>query len=416
MSSDSPVDLCSNETHESPPVAGDRPGALTNVMTGSSIWNDKMLEDSGIPIQDAGFVSVGGGIGSFVTIDYLRIYGVPLEQLRVLTPVGYPWQRYEYLARASQIPVGERIRSDSTSRPDCIWGFPSFALSEAFHAKSVRGFVAPLCQVLVEPIFTDFYTPRAGHVFRMLQREADRISYKDTVERGSVQMVRRRAGGGYFTLITPAAEGAASRPVAVRSRFVHLAVGYPGINLLANVQEYRQRYGDFSRVVHAYEPHDFVYEALAGEGGTVLVRGGGIVASRILQRLIEDRDREGRNTTIYHLLRTYVAGPHGSSVVMRRRGGHGWAHQGFNVPKSAWGGQLKSRMRSLEGQDREALYKAIGGTTTARRKVWNDQLARGRREGLVPDSRRRDGIRRPRKTKGNPGQNRNPRRLPLAVR
>ena len=66
---------------------------------------------------------------------------------------------------------------------------------------------------------------------------------------------------------------------------------------------------------------------------------------------------------------------------MRRRGADGWAYQGFNYPKAVWGGQLKSRMRRLEGQDRADLYKVIGGTNTPQRKLWQQQLARGRREG-----------------------------------
>ena len=36
-----------------------------------------MLARAGIPVVDVPFVSVGGGIGSFVTVDYLRICGVP---------------------------------------------------------------------------------------------------------------------------------------------------------------------------------------------------------------------------------------------------------------------------------------------------------------------------------------------------
>ena len=38
-------------------------------------------------------------------------------------------------------------------------------------------------------------------------------------------------------------------------------------------------------------------------------------------------------------------------------------------------------MRRLEGQDRADLYKVIGGTNTPRRKLWQQQLARGRRQG-----------------------------------
>ena len=53
-----------------------------------------------------------------------------------------------------------------------------------------------------------------------------------------------------------------------------------------------------------------------------------------------------------HLFRTYVAEPHGPSIFMRRKGEDGWAYQGFNYPKSVWGGQLKAKIRKLEGEER----------------------------------------------------------------
>ena len=299
----------------------------------------------------------------------------------MLTQLDYPWQTYEYLTRVSQIPSGERLRSDSASRPDCIWGFPSYAFSEAFRAKNLRGFIAPLFQVLTEPIFTDYYTPKAGHVFTMLRRESDRIGYDQLVDRGLVRMVRRRNGGGFFTILTPPAGTSKTKRVAYRSRFVHIAVGYPGLKFLPDLQAYRQEHNDFRHVMNAYEPHENVYQDLRHRPGTVLLRGGGIVASRVLQRLIDDRDFHGAQTTIIHLFRTYITGSHGPSIFMRRRGADGWAYQGFNYPKAVWGGQLKSRMRRLEGQDRADLYKVIGGTNTPRRKLWQQQLARGRRQG-----------------------------------
>ncbi len=51
-----------------------------------------MVAASGIPVADVPFVTVGGGIGSFVTVDYLRVYGVPTSQIRVLTNLDHPWQ------------------------------------------------------------------------------------------------------------------------------------------------------------------------------------------------------------------------------------------------------------------------------------------------------------------------------------
>ena len=71
-----------------------------------------MVQAAGIPVFDIPFVTFGGGIGSFVTVDYLRIRGVPTNSIRILTNLNHPWQTYEYLTRVSQIPRSERLRSD----------------------------------------------------------------------------------------------------------------------------------------------------------------------------------------------------------------------------------------------------------------------------------------------------------------
>lgn len=356
-------------------------GDLTPALLEIDVWTDEMVAAAGIPIVDSPIIMIGGGIGSFVTTDYLRISGVPTTAIRVLTTLDFPWQTYQFLTRVSQIPENERLRSDSASRPDNIWGFPSYAVEEAFTAKSLRGFIAPLFQVLVEPIFTDYYTPRAGHAFTAMRREAERIRYPEMVVKGQVRMVRRRAGGGYFSILTPPEGSTRTKRIAYRSQYVHVAVGYPGLKFLPDLQGYREEYGDHSRVVNAYEPHEHVYEQLLRQPGTVVVRGGGIVASRVLQRLMEDRFDKGAQTQIVHIFRTFITGSHGPSVFMRRRGGDGWAYQGFNYPKSVWGGQLKARMRKLEGEERAALYKVMGGTNTPKRKLWQNQMAQGRREG-----------------------------------
>lgn len=357
-------------------------GDLTDELINEDIWTDQMLADTGIPVVDVPFVTVGGGIGSFVLVDYLRIAGVPTNAIRVLTTLDRPWQTYKFLTQVSQIPEPERLRSDSASRPDNIWGFPSYAVAEALSARKPQDFIAPLFQVLTEPILTDYYTPRAGHVFRSLEREFERVSFAEMQANGLVRMVRKRRGGGYFTILTPPEGTSPSKRVAYRSTYVHIAVGYPGLRFLPDLQDYRQRYQDFGRVVNAYEPHEHVYEELQRHPGTVVLRGGGIVASRILQRLIDDRDNKGAQTTIVHVFRTFITGAHGPNIWMRRRGGNGWAYQGFNYPKSVWGGQLKSKVRKLEGADRAKAYELMGGTNTPRRKLWLRQLDRGRKEGF----------------------------------
>lgn len=335
-----------------------------------------MLVNAGIPVVDIPFVTVGGGIGSFVTVDYLRIYGVPTSKIRVLTNIDYPWQTYEYLTRCSQIPRKERIRSDSSSRPDNLWGFPSYALEEAWKDKSLKH----LFNVATEPIFNDYWTPRAGTVFQNLEREAKRIDYHSMVAKGNVRMVRRRVDGGYFTILTPPAGATPTRRIAFRSQYVHLAIGYPGLKFLPDLQEFREKHGDYHHVVNAYEPHEHVYEFLKTQPGTVMVRGGGIVASRILQRLMDDREKYNLQTQIVHTFRTFVTSSHGPHIWMRRRGGDGWAYQGFNYPKSVWGGQLKAEMRKLDGEERAKKYKAMGGTNTPKRRNWQKAMKKGRQE------------------------------------
>ena len=123
-----------------------------------------------------------------------------------------------------------------------------------------------------------------------------------------------------------------------------------------------------------------------------MIRGGGIVASRVLQRLIDDRDKYGLQTQIVHVFRTYITGSHGPSIFMRRKGGDGWAYQGFNYPKSVWGGQLKSRMRKLEGEQRAELYHTIGGTNTPDPQAVAEPTGAWPPRGLVSRPGRRDGV------------------------
>ncbi len=336
-----------------------------------------MLQAAGIPVADVPFLSIGGGIGSFVTVDYLRIAGVPTDRMTVLSNLDFPWQTYEYLTRVSQIPRPERIRSDSASRPDNIWGFPSYAVSEAFQEKNW----AELWHVLVEPMWADFYTPKAGRVFGGLEREAKRIGWDQMLVKGQVRMVRKRQGGGYFVILTPKAGLTPTKRVAYRAEYVHLAVGYPGLRFLKELQDFRTKHQDFHHVVSAYEEHEHIYETARTKEITVMLRGGGIVASRVLSRLMDDREKYGLKTQIVHLFRTYIDADHGPHAWSRRKGSNGFAYQGFNYPKSVWGGQLKAEMRKLEGDARAAKYKQMGGTNTPWRRRWQAQMNEGRQQG-----------------------------------
>jgi hypothetical protein len=350
----------------------------------NDLWSDEMVAIAGIPVYDTPFLSIGGGMGSFITVDYLRVAGrVPAGDIRILSNLTHPWQTYEYLARVSQLPRNKRIRSDSASRPDNLWGFPSYALQEAVQRRTLK----PLLQVLIEPVFAEFYTPLLGAVLDGIEREARRIRYWDMLVQGEAQMVRRRVGNGYFTVLSPRPAGPSAQatqpagPIAFRSRDVHLAVGYSGLRFLPDMQAFRERMNDFHHIVNGYEDHEHVYESLRRRPGVVLVRGGGIVSSAVLHRLITDRVQYGSQTRIVHLFRTYFAGSHGPHPWSRRRGRDGFAYQGFNYPKSAWGGQLKASMLKLERSDRVRAYEEIGGTTTAPRRHWQRGLREARRGG-----------------------------------
>ena len=358
-------------------------GDISQQLVNTSVWSDQDLANHGIPVFDVPFVSVGGGIGSFSMVDTLRITGVTVDQIRVVSDLERPSQTYEYLASNSQIRTHHRLRSDSSSVIDCIWGWPGYALREAWGKKTP----GVAMQVLLEPVAADYYTPKAGQVYESLNREAARISWTQMVTQGVVRHVRRRDRGDYFVLFTPPAGSASTKRMAFRTRFVHMAVGYPGVRFLDDLQQYRQQHNDYQRVVNAYEPHDHVYAEMRLRPCTVLVRGAGIVASRVLQRLIDDRDQHGAQTTIVHLFRNYPSGPQGDKATFRRPASKGWAYQGFNFPKAAWGGQMRHHLESLEGDARRDFIDAIGGTNTAPRKDWREQLDRGEAEGFYLQGR-----------------------------
>ncbi len=346
---------------------------LRQDMIDQAVWNDQLVQQSGIQLIDTPFVTVGGGIGSFTVVDYLRLAGVHTSQITVLGNQDKPYATYKALANNSQIPDYERLRSDAGSVLDSPWGFPSYAFREAAATKKL----GPLWTVLTEPIFSEYYTPQAAQVYQSVEREIARIGWYEMLKLGQVRMIRRRAEGGYFVVFTPKDHNAR---IIYRTRFVHVAVGYPGIKMLQDLQEYKVKHKDLSRVVNAYEDHSQIYSALAQRPGRVLVRGSGIVASRVLQRLL-DQHESGRPIQVLHLFRNYVAGPQKTPSAGTRTGKNGFAYQAFNYPKAAWGGQLKDQLLNLHEQGRADLIRQTGGTNTAPRASWTDQLHRCQQQG-----------------------------------
>ncbi len=339
------------------------------------------LRATGLPIEENDFLALGGGMGSFTWADTLRCFGVKAEQVTVLGVEKKPYGRYQRLCRNSQIPFYERLRSGSDSCPDNIWGWPGYAWRESFRelfSGQISSALKHLWQVFAEPALADTYTPRSGDVFASVDREAARIGWDRMLRYGRFRALRKTDDGRYAI--------AYSRTLGDRqdyrfylARYVHMAPGYPAIKFLPDLQAYRETYRDFKSVVNAYEAHEHVYEQLIRQGGTVIVRGRGIVASRILQRLYESR-QQNRQISIVHLMRSPK--PEGNKFGSAQRYVENqWEFQPYNWPKGTWGGDMKARLEAASPPERYKLLTDWGGTTTANRQDWRRIVNQGQNEG-----------------------------------
>ncbi len=339
------------------------------------------LYATGLPVQEVDYATIGSGLGSFVWVDYLRIYGVKASQIAALGIEPQPYSRYKQLCLSSQIPLHERLRSNSDSCPDNVWGWPSYALREAWHdvlKGRVGAALGYLWQVFAEPTFAQTYTPRAGNVFDSLDREARRIGWDQIFCYGSVRSIRKTTDGRYAIAFSRTTTGHRAHAFII-SRFVHIATGYPAIKFLPDLQAYREKTLDFKSVVNAYEPHDHVYQHLEQYGGTVMIRGRGIVASRIVQRVYEARARNPE-IRLVHLMRSPK--PQGNKFgTSQRRVKHHYEFQPFNWPKACWGGELRAMLEKADPQQRQRLIADWGGTTTAVRSDWQRIVEEGINQG-----------------------------------
>lgn len=368
------------------PVAPPRPappqrGVVPDELLRQRVISEQDLLDNGVDVQVVPCASIGGGMGSFVWVDLLRVSGVPVGGVTVVSNEETPYGRYQRLCRNSQIPPHERLRSNSDSRPDNVWGFPGYAAAEAAR-ELARGHVGAAARIywsiLGEPAFAQTYTPRSGVVFDAIAREAARIGWSQIVRFGRARAIRKTKEGRLL-VVASASDETTRRHYAVSAQFLHLAMGYPAIQLLPDLAAYRERHGDRSRVLNAYEQHDHVYEALRQRGGTVVLRGRGIVASRIIQRLYEEHER-GTKLTVIHLHRSRLAAGH-SDGRSRRTVDDDFEFQPFNWPKSAWTGEQRARIEAASPEERERLLEVWGGTTTADRRDWKRIVRNGIRDG-----------------------------------
>jgi pSer/pThr/pTyr-binding forkhead associated (FHA) protein len=324
-------------------------------------------------------------MGSFIWVDHLRVSGVPAAMIRVVGPFAQPYGQFRTLCRNSQIDGGDPLRSNSEARPDNLWGWPGYGLADAWQA--VRGgdlgrAARLLWGLLAEPDLATPYVPPAERVYRAVDREARRIGWSAMWRPGVVTWLRKTDDGRYAVAV----EGRGPRTGEVRflvARYLQLSLGYPAIHVLPDVRRRRASAADAAanghRVVQAYEPHGALYAELEREGGRVLLRGRGVTAARILERLSQVR-RVNPSVEVVHLLR----GPRDEPARWRNAVRPVTAHrdlQTFNWPKGAWGGEVRRQLATLPPERRDAAVRLLGAPTTPPTPGYLDTVADGVRAG-----------------------------------
>jgi pSer/pThr/pTyr-binding forkhead associated (FHA) protein len=341
----------------------------------------RSIQSMGLPVEEIDWAAVGGGLGSLIWVDLLRICGVKVDRIAVLGMEEQPYARYRRLCLNSQIPLRERLRSNSDSCPDNIWGWPPYAVREAWQELRKGRLMVSLklmWQVFAEPTFAETYTPRAGNVFDSIDRETVRIGWNQMFRYGRVRAIRQTDDGRYAIAYSRSNANQRDRAFLI-AKYVHLATGYPAIQFLPDLQEYREKTQDFESVVNAYESHDGVYEKLEARGGSVLIRGRGIVASRVVQRIYEARQRNA-NIQVLHLMRSPKPQGNKFNLTVRVVENH-YEFQPFNWPKACWGGELRVLLEKAKPEFRPQFLGDWGGTTTANRSDWRRIVKEGLSQG-----------------------------------
>ena len=345
------------------------------------------LKSSGYFVGEITYLSVGAGLGSFVWADHLRIFGVAKSDIRAIGDDIIPYANYQRLCRNSQIPPHERLRSNSISTPDNIWGFPGYASRETW--KELKEFrftgLKHIFQVFGEASLTQSFTPRSGEVFKSIDSEAQRIGWREMFVSGRVLGIRKTNDERYavaYRVPEDQARGGVRERIMI-GKFLHVATGYPATRFTDDLQAFKARFPEEARVFNAYENHEVVYRTAEKNKMpvTVVVRGRGIVASRIIQRLYEAR-KKNSGITIVHQMRNPIGAQEGYRYKRAQR--YVYNHienQAFNWPKACWGGQILREVERATPEERAKIYEAIGGTTTADRRDWRNIIQLGIGDG-----------------------------------
>lgn len=333
-------------------------------------------------LQETRYLSLGGGLGSFAWIDRLVVSGIDRRDLAVLGVAPEPFRQFQRLCDVSQIPDHERLRCDSRETLDNVWGWPGYALREFvddLRKHHYRQALKLLWRILTAPLLSDDYMPRRADFIKSIQREANRIGWQDIWQFGVVDTIRQVSDGRYAVFYSPTGSTHEGDVKLILTNFLHIAFGFPGVRLEPDLQTYRLRTGDFRKVVNAYEEHEHIYRALRQNSGDVLLRGEGMIASRILQRLVSER-QNNPDIGIVHLRR--MPRVRGASYGRnQRKVQNHWELQSLFWPKATYAGDLRAIYHQANDRQRQQLSNDWGGTTTIIRQDWLEMTARGLSQG-----------------------------------
>jgi|GEM_PF-4770856 len=270
-------------------------------------------------VRKVEFLSVGGGIGSFCWVDTLRIHGVPANKIAVISPYKKPYTQLKKYCDAIKLTEDEKFRSDSGSRPDNFWGFPGYGLSEALDELKNHKFTKALkliFQLFFEPFIFGYYSPTAGRVYKAIDRESERISW------------RKCLISGYATNLTKLSNGSFkinyNQNKSIIANVVHLSLGHSQISTSENT-------------INAYEITDKKWEFITKSGGVVMVIGRGASAQKIIDYLLKFK-----NIKIVSLHRETEKTNDFRGLTQKRF--LSWRLQQFNWPKAVFGGGLMDKI------------------------------------------------------------------------
>jgi len=319
------------------------------------------LKNSGMALAEKTFVSVGGGIGSFCWVNILRVHGVAASSIAVVAQNRLPYQQFKHYCDHSGLSPEDRLRSDSGARPDNFWGFPGYAVSEFFddlRTLQWRAAAKTIWQIFAEPLLADFYTPTAGRLYASMAREGQRIGWASMVRPGTALFLRKLNDGRFAIFY----QEPTKKVGIVVASFVHLALGHAIRRSAYPVAS------PSARVLSGYELDEDFFRTVEETASSVVVVGRGIVAARIVERLLPG-DHACPNRTVVSLFRQPLTSAIDPENI-QQASLDGWRLQFFNWPRSTFAGQLTETLQAATPRARQQLAKTWSAASTPPRKQW----------------------------------------------